>query len=62
MTLLPNEIISQILDMLPKDSNDKSPVAMMIKGSKNNVSLTTFNNFGKFDIFHSWRFQSKTSP
>ena len=51
MTQLPNSIITMILDMIPKDSHYKHPVAVMIKASKANDSLTRLNNIVKSDNF-----------
>ena len=53
MTQLPNGIITMILDMVPRDSHYKHPVAVMLKASKANVSLTRWNNVVKsvnFDL------------
>ena len=55
MTQLPNGIITMILDMVPKDSQYKHPVAVMIKASEANGSLTRWNNVVKSDNFYLLR-------
>ena len=52
MTQLPNGIITMILDMVPRDSHYKHPVAVMLKASKANGSLTRWNNVVKSDNFY----------
>ena len=52
MTQLPNGIITMILDMVPKDSHYKHPVAVMIKASKANGRLTRWNNVVRSDNFN----------
>ena len=52
MTQFPNRIITMILDMVPKDSHYKHPVAVMIKAGKANGSLTRWNNVVKSDNFY----------
>ena len=49
MTQVPNGIITMILDMVPNDSHYKHPVAVMLKASKANGSLTRWNNIVKSD-------------
>ena len=39
MTQLPNGIITMILDMVPRDSHYKHPVAVMLKASKQMEAL-----------------------
>ena len=52
MTQLPNGIITMILDMVPRDSHYKHPVAVMLKASRANGSLTRWNNIVKSDNFY----------
>ena len=44
MTQLPNSIITMILDMVPRDSYYKHPVAVILNAGKANGSLTRWNN------------------
>ena len=55
MTQLPNGIITMILDMVPRDSHYKHPVAVMLKSSKANGNLTGWNNVVKSDNFYLLR-------
>ena len=55
MTQLPNGIITMILDMVPRDSYYKHPVAVMLKESKANGRLTMRNNVVKSDHFYMAR-------
>ena len=55
MTQLPNGIITMILDMVPRDSHYKHPVAVMLKDSRANGSLTRWNNIVKSDNFYLLR-------
>ena len=55
MTQLPNGIITMILDMVPRDSHYKHPVAVMLKASKANGRLTRWNNVLKSDNFYLLR-------
>ena len=55
MTQLPNGIITMILDMVPRDSHYKHPVAVMLKASKANDNLTRWNNIVKSDNFYKLR-------
>ena len=52
MTQLPNCIITMILDMVPKDSQCKHPVVVMIKANNANGSLTRWNIVLKSDNFY----------
>ena len=51
MTQLPNGIITMILDMVPKDSHYKHPVAVMMAASEANGRLTRWNNVAISDYF-----------
>ena len=52
-----------ILDMVPRDSHYKHPVAVMLKASKANGSLTRWNNIVKSDNLYLLRgFKTKKSP